>query len=65
MARTVYNDPNLAHAYKLVYRLCRAIGMFPWQEKWVNIERRWIEVCNRKWPDEDWSGLLTGVRMAE
>ena len=52
------------HAYKMAHRLFDAIGMFPWQDKWVQIERKFIQIAERKWP-RDWNSLILGIRMHE
>ena len=63
--RTIYNDPSLMWAYRQVYRLFDAIGIFPWQEKWLAAERRFLEVMGRNHPKEEWAELIFGCRMAE
>lgn len=63
--RTIFNDLDLARAYKLAYRLCDAIGYFPWTVEKLTIEGRFYVVMERKYPKEQWAAILQGIRRHE
>jgi hypothetical protein len=63
--KTVYDDFGTWHKYQVVYRLFAIIGMFPWTEKPLQIERRFREVMARKHPKIDWDEVILGIRTNE